>query len=48
LTVKLIPTRREFSGDCGIALCFSWAQAKQAKAALVAARGESADIRQML
>lgn len=24
LTVKLIPTPRELSSDCGIALCFKW------------------------
>lgn len=26
LTVKLIPTPREFSSDCGIALRFDWSQ----------------------
>jgi hypothetical protein len=42
LTVKLIPTPREFSSDCGMALRFEWAQAKHACALLEAARVEVA------
>ncbi len=45
LTVKLIPTPREFSSDCGMALRFPWAQLEQARAALAAGRVEVADIR---
>jgi len=47
LTVKLIPTPREFSSDCGMALRFLWAQVEQARAALAAGRVEVADIRPM-
>ncbi|MGQ9767499.1 MAG: DUF3343 domain-containing protein [Anaerolineae bacterium] len=44
LTVKLIPTPREFSSDCGMALRFAWAQLEQARAVLEAGRVEVADI----
>jgi hypothetical protein len=47
LTVKLIPTPREFSSDCGIALRFSWTRAEEVRAALDTAHVEVADIRQM-
>ena len=47
LTVKLIPTPREFSSDCGMALRFAWAQVEQARAALEAARVEISSVRQM-
>jgi len=42
--VKLIPTPRQFSSDCGIALRFDWSQAKQVKALLDAARVEIAAV----
>ena len=48
LKVKLIPTLREFSSDCGMALRFAWAEVRQARAALDAGRVEVADIRQIL
>lgn len=48
LTVKLIPTPREFSSDCGMALRFDWARVEQAQAALAAGRVEIADIRPMV
>jgi hypothetical protein len=32
--VKLIPTPRQFSSDCGIALRFGWEQRKQVEATL--------------
>lgn len=32
--VKLIPTPRQFSSDCGIALRFGWQQRKQVETAL--------------
>lgn len=33
-TIKLIPTPRQFSSDCGIALRFDWAQHEQIKSLL--------------
>lgn len=45
LPVKLIPTPREFSSDCGMALRFSWPQVEQARAALDAAQVAIADLR---
>ena len=47
LTVKLIPTPREFSSDCGMALRFAWAQIEHVQTVLIAARLEIADLRQM-
>ncbi len=32
--VKLIPTPRQFSSDCGIALRFDWSQHEQVKSVL--------------
>jgi len=37
LTVKLIPTPREFSSDCGIALRFDWVAAARVQELLAAA-----------
>jgi len=48
LKVKLIPTPREFSSDCGMALRFEWAQAERVQEALSAAKVDLADLRQML
>ncbi len=39
-SIKLIPTPREFSSDCGIALRFDWTQYEQVKSALDAASVE--------
>jgi hypothetical protein len=47
LAVKLIPTPREFSSDCGMALRFVWAQIGQVQAALAAAQVERASLRQL-
>lgn len=47
LTVKLIPTPREFSSDCGMALRFLWAQATVVQDALAAAHVETAALRQL-
>jgi len=44
LTVKLIPTPREFSSDCGLALRFDWHQAEQVSTLLDAANVEMASI----
>ena len=38
LPVKLIPTPRQFSSDCGIAVRFDWAQAELVKTLLGAAQ----------
>jgi len=40
LAVKLIPTPRELSSDCGIALQFEWAQRQQVEALLQQAQVE--------
>ena len=45
--IKLIPTPREFSSDCGIALRFDWAQQQQVLSALAEARVETDTIHQM-
>ncbi|GFP32744.1 hypothetical protein HKBW3S42_01050 [Candidatus Hakubella thermalkaliphila] len=39
-TVKLIPTPRQFSSDCGIALRFEWSQCEQVRSVLDAASVE--------
>lgn len=46
-TVKLIPTPRDLSSDCGIALRFDWNQADHVEDLLDAARVEFADMDQM-
>lgn len=47
LVVKLIPTPREFSSDCGIALQFEWKEVERVQALLDAARVERAGIARM-
>jgi hypothetical protein len=42
LAVKLVPTPREFSSDCGLALRFEWARVEQVRGLLTAARVEIA------
>ncbi len=44
LRVKLIPTPREFSSDCGMALRFEWEQRAQVESWLNNARVEIAEI----
>ena len=39
-SIKLIPTPREFSSDCGIALRFDWTGYEQVKSVLDTARVE--------
>jgi hypothetical protein len=46
-SVKLIPTPREFSSDCGIALRFDWAQQQQIVSALTEAHVETDTVHQM-
>lgn len=40
LAIKLIPTPRELSSDCGLAIRFDWEQVEAVKAALEAAHVE--------
>jgi len=47
LTVKLIPTPRELSSDCGVALRFHWDQAEHVKTLMDAACVEDAGIHEM-
>lgn len=46
-TVKLIPTPRELSSDCGIALRFEWEMAERVRALLNEARVEIAGIHRL-
>jgi hypothetical protein len=46
-SVKLIPTPREFSSDCGVALRFDWADYEQVKLLLDTAHLEIDAIHQM-
>jgi hypothetical protein len=47
LATKLIPTPREFSSDCGIALRFLWSQVEPVRTALDGAHVEITRIRRM-
>ncbi len=47
LTIKMIPTPRELSSECGIALRFDWAHAERVEASLEKARVEIAGIHQI-
>ncbi len=40
-TTKLVPTPRQFSSDCGIALRFDWSRHEQVKSVLNEAKVES-------
>jgi hypothetical protein len=40
LIVKLVPTPRQFSSDCGVALRFSWPDLQQVRDLLAASRVE--------
>ena len=46
-SIKLIPTPREFSSDCGVSLRFDWADYEQVKSILDTARLETDAIHQM-
>jgi len=46
-SVKLIPTPRQFSSDCGIALRFAWEKHQEIKAVLDAAKVELDTIRRL-
>ncbi len=45
--VKPIPTPRELSSDCGIALSFAWADADRVKEVLAAAGVEHAGVHRL-
>jgi hypothetical protein len=45
LPIKLIPTPREFSSDCGVALRFEWRSEPRARELLGSAHVEIASIR---
>jgi hypothetical protein len=47
LAVKLIPTPRQFSSDCGISLRFDRTDAERARALLTEAAVETAGIREL-
>jgi hypothetical protein len=47
LTVKIVPTPREFSTDCGIALRLDWSRTASAQALLKSAKIEIAGIHKM-
>lgn len=44
LTVKLVPTPRELSSDCGVALRFAWTESERIGQMLSSARVETAGI----
>ncbi|MCX6031151.1 MAG: DUF3343 domain-containing protein [Chloroflexi bacterium] len=44
LAVKLIPTPREFSSDCGMALRFEWAEVERINTLLAEARVETGSV----
>jgi hypothetical protein len=46
LSVKLVPTPRQFSSDCGIALQISWREAERAEALLSETGAEHAGLHQ--
>jgi len=46
-SIKLIPTPREFSSDCGVVLRFDWADYEQVKSILDTAHLEIDAIHQM-
>ena len=47
LTVKLVPTPRDLSSDCGFALRFDWDQVEKVESALDEARVEIAGVYDM-
>lgn len=47
LGIKLIPTPRQFSSDCGIAVRFDWEQVELVEMLLGAARVEVSSIQRM-
>lgn len=48
IAVKLVPTPRELSSDCGIALSFAWSQLEEMKTLLAAGRVDTAGIHSLI
>jgi hypothetical protein len=48
LTVKLIPTPREYSSDCGVALRFVWSDELQVRATLNSKHVEISSIKKLV
>ena len=44
MTVKLIPTPREFSSECGLALRFAWDQLEEVRSVLETAGVDIAEV----
>lgn len=44
ITVKLIPTPRQFSSDCGMAVRFAWQEQERVRSSLEQAHVETAGI----
>ena len=47
LPISLVPTPRQFTSDCGLALRFPWDKADLVKALLAAARVEASGIHRL-
>ncbi len=47
LEVKLIPTPREYSSECGLALRFDWGQLEQVRNLLAGARVEYSSLHRL-
>ncbi len=47
LKVKLIPTPRQFSSDCGIALRFDWEQKEQVESSLKSGKVDTAAVHRL-
>lgn len=47
LAVKLIPTPRAFSSDCGVSLRFAWEEVETVRALLSVAKVEIAAVQQL-
>ncbi len=47
MAVKMIPTPRELSSDCGLALRFAWAAAEDVKKLLEKMRVETAGVHEL-
>lgn len=45
LKVKLIPTPRQYSSDCGLSLRFDWSQADEVRETLMQAGADWVDVR---
>ena len=47
LPIKMVPTPRQFSSDCGVALRFEWHSEVRVRALLESARLEIASVREL-